>query len=184
MNCFDTMSMNVQWVSDKASAADAASIMRDKSMGFLLVCDGMPGALVGVITDRDLAIRVCSEGKSSTSVRISDVMSRPVVTCAESDDLSFAEELMQKHEKARLVVLNEAGTPSGVLSLTDILMLDRAGRAIQTARGVLSRESGGAHQPIEDIHLVASTSEDEDRAAEQTTVAMGGHWRGSTKEFP
>jgi signal-transduction protein with cAMP-binding, CBS, and nucleotidyltransferase domain len=176
--------MDVQWVSDKASAADAACIMRDRSLGFLLVCDGMPSRLVGVVTDRDLALRVCAEGASSTSVRISDVMSYPVVTCAESDDLSTAEDLMQKTGKERLVVLNEGGTPSGVLTLTDILMRDRVGRALQTARGILSRESGGAHQPIEDIHLVASTAEDEDRAAEQTTVALGGHWGGSTKEFP
>jgi len=48
---------------------------------------------------------------------------------------------------------------------------------------VLAREAGGAHTPLEDIKLTASTREDEDAAMSHETV-MGGSWTGSMREFP
>jgi hypothetical protein len=137
-----------------------------------------------VVTDRDLTIRVAAAGKAPSATLVSEAMSQPVVTCLESDYLTDAEELMQDTQKARLVVVNRAGTPVGVLSLTDIVVRDRAGRAAQTARAILSREAGGPHAPIETISLTPSSEEDEARAAEQSSVATGGHWAGSVKEFP
>jgi signal-transduction protein with cAMP-binding, CBS, and nucleotidyltransferase domain len=187
MKCNDLMNMDLRWVQSDATVTEAARLMRDSSIGFLLVCD-TPGRLVGVVTDRDLTIRVSADGKSPSATLVAEAMSQPVVTCLDSDYLTGAEELMQERKKCRLVVLDRAGTPVGVLSLTEILGRDRPGRAAQTARGVLSRDAGGPHQPIEEIGLTPSSREDEERAAHtaenQPSVAVGGHWSGSLKEFP
>lgn len=183
MKCRDLMQMELQWVSANASATDAARVMRDKSVGFLLVGDPVPGRLVGVLTDRDLAVRMSAEGKAPNDVRIADVMSRDVITCAEDEGLGEAEGRMREGAKARLVVLNEQKNPIGVISLTDILLHDRGGRALKTARAVVSREGGGPHQPVESIRLTPSTPEDEKRAMEQPSVTVGGSRSESTKEF-
>lgn len=184
MKINELMSMDLQWISRNAAVADAARIMRDNSLGFLLVSDPGTTRLVGVVTDRDLALRILAEGKSS-ALPVAQAMTPTVITCRETDSLSDVEELMRRSEKSRLVVVDERQRPIGVLSLTDILLRDRPGRAVWTARGVLARESGAPRPPVDSITLTPSTREDEDEvAAHQATVARGGDWSGTMKEFP
>jgi CBS-domain-containing membrane protein len=185
MKCRDVMQTDLQWVSTNQSASDAALLMRNNSVGFLLVRDPSADRLVGVVTDRDLTTRVCAEGKAPNDVKVADVMSRNVVACIEDEPLSDAETRMRDHEKGRLVVLDIHRKPIGVISLTDILLHDRGGRALKTARAVLGREGERPHQPINSIHLTPSTVEDEEQVAQQQpTVAVGGSWGGTMKEFP
>jgi len=183
MKINELMTVDLQWISRNAAVADAARIMRDNSLGFLLVCDPGTTRLVGVVTDRDLALRILAEGKSS-ALPVSQAMTPTVITCKGTDDLGEVEEIMRKHEKSRLVVTDDRQRPIGVLSLTDILLRDRPRRAVETARGVLAREAGGPHPSIDDIRLTASTEEDEETATQHHTVALGGHWNGTMKEFP
>jgi len=148
------------------------------------VSGAAPGQLVGVITDRDLALRVCTEDKRSADVKVGDIASRDVIVCGEDQDLTDAEQKMRDEQKSRLVIVNASGQPVGVLSLTDILYGDRAGRAIKTARGVLAREAEGAHTPIDQIKLTPSTPEDEDAASHQESVMIGRTVSTSVKMFP
>src|SRR6185503_2372577 len=106
MKCRDVMQMDLQWVSTNQSASDTARLMRDKSVGFLLVRDPSADRLVGVVTDRDLATRVCAEGHAPDDVRVADIMSRNIVACIEDEPLSDAESRMRDYEKGRLVVLD------------------------------------------------------------------------------
>jgi signal-transduction protein with cAMP-binding, CBS, and nucleotidyltransferase domain len=181
------MSTDLRWIKSGATIAEAAQEMRDNSIGFLMVCD-TTGGLVGVVTDRDLVTRVLAEGRPPSATRVFEAMSEPVVTCFEDDDLGEAEALMQERGKCRLVVLDAGrSAPIGVLSLSDILMKERPRRAARTARAVLSREAAGPHRPnpIDQITLTPSTTEDEERAAQQPpSVAIGGNWSGTLKEFP
>ena len=184
MKISELMSNELQWISRNAAIADAARIMRDNSLGFLLVCDPGTTRMVGVVTDRDLALRILAEGKTS-ALPVSHAMTPTVITCQASDDLGDVEETMRKFEKSRIVVVDERNRPVGVLSLTDILLRDRPGRAVATARGVLAREVGAPRQPVESIKLTPSTEEDEERAVHQPhAVVTGGNWRGTMKEFP
>jgi hypothetical protein len=91
---------------------------------------------------------------------------------------------MIESEIARLVIFDDSHRIIGLLSLTDILRGERGGRALKTAKAVLSRESEGPHVPLESIHLTASTRADEEEAAKSETVMVGGDHRGSTREFP
>lgn len=184
MKCGDLMHLDLQWVSGNASVQDLACIMRDRSLGFLLVQANAPGQLAGVVTDRDLAIRVCSGDKSARDVRVIDIATKDVVVCQESQPLAEAEAKMRTEQKSRLVIVNSVGTPVGILSLTDILVGDRPLRAVKTARAVLAREAEGPHTPVEQIKLTPSTIEDEEAASQLTSVTVGRRRETSTKEFP
>jgi CBS domain-containing protein len=184
MKCRDVMNLNLQWVPATATVAEAARIMRDRSMGFLLVAGAHPDKAAGVVTDRDIAIRCCAENKRPDEVSVAEIATRELVTCNHDESLKAAEKLMTQAGKSRLVIVDEVGRAAGVLSLTDILFHDRTGRAVKTARGVLARESEGAHQPIEDIKLTPSTPEDEEKAMRQPTAMHGGSHDPPTKVFP
>jgi CBS domain-containing protein len=184
MKCGDLMHTDLQWVPSNASAREVARIMRDRSLGFLLVFGTSPGQLAGVVTDRDLAIRVCAEEKRSEEVRVIDIATTDVIACGEGEDLKEAERKMKEEQKSRLVVVNSDGQTVGILSLTDILLGDRPDRAIKTARGVLAREAEGPHTPIEQIKLTPSTPEDEEAASHQGSVTIGRTLGTSVKIFP
>jgi CBS domain-containing protein len=183
MKCDDLMTTDLQWVLSTATVTQAATVMRDRSMGLLIVLDPTRSRMVGVVTDRDLAVRVCAENRRADETRVGEVATADVVTCAATDDLKAAEAKMVEFEKSRIVVVNDTGRPVGVISLTDILTRDWKGRAVKTARAVLSREAGGPHVPVESIKLTPSTPEDEIAALRQQTVHRGD-WTGSIRMFP
>ena len=184
MKCRDVMNLNLQWVPATATVAEAARIMRDRSMGFLLVAGAQPGKAAGVVTDRDIAIRCCAENKRPDEVSVAEIASKEILTCDHNESIQAAEHLMIEAGKSRLVIVDEIGRAAGVLSLTDILFHDRAGRAVKTARGVLAREAEGAHQPVETIKLTPSTPEDEEKAMRQPTSMHGGSHDPPGKIFP
>ncbi len=184
MRCRDLMNMNLQWVPEAASVAEAARIMRDRSMGFLLVAGARPGVAVGVLTDRDITIRCCADNKRPDEVTVGEVATKEVLVCDHNESLKTAERLMIGAEKSRLVIVDEIGQAAGVLSLTDILFHDRTGRAVKTAQGILAREAEGPHQPLESIKLTPSTPEDEERVAHQQSALHGGSYEPNVKFFP
>jgi CBS domain-containing protein len=177
------MNPEVLWIAGTASARKAASLMRDQSVEFLLVSGPAPAQFAGVITDRDLAVRVCAEDLCAEETPVSAVATSDVVVCSDFEDLKVAEKRMRDFQKSRLVVVDQHGHPMGVLSLTDILHGDRAWRALKTARGVLRHEAEVPHPPLESIKLTPSTPEDEEAAIRHQRVRTGSR-PTSMKEFP
>lgn len=144
MLCRDVMRRPVHCAASHESAQSAAQRMQDANIGFLPVCDE-GGSLVGVVTDRDLALRVCADGSSATGIRVADIASGAVVSCRPDEDLTRAEELMVREKKSRIVVTDAKGGVEGVISLSDVAMADTA-RAAGILREVAAREvldSGG-----------------------------------------
>lgn len=184
MRCRNVMNVEPEWISSAATVLEAAQVMRDRSVGMLLVFDTSPGQLKGVVTDRDLATRVCADDKRAGQTLVSDIASPDVITCRPDDDLRDAEEKMQKAQKSRLVVLGEGGEPVGVVSLMDIFRYESHRRAVRTARSVLAREARGRSPSPERINLTPSTPEDEAAALRQPSVMVGGSRPDTMKVFP
>lgn len=184
MKCDEFMNVDLQWVPGTSSVVDASRLMRDRSLGLLLVSDPVPGRAVGVVTDRDLTIRVCAEGLDPRQVRVGDVATLELVTCGEREDVKVAEAIMSETQKSRLIVVDDNRQIVGFITLADILLSDHGRGARQTATAVLSRDAGGHHPPLESIHLTASTPAEEEEANSHGTVMVGGNHRGSTREFP
>jgi CBS domain-containing protein len=116
----------------------AARKMREANVGFLPVCDG-GGHIVGVLTDRDIAIRVCAEADVPSETTVESVMTADVVACRPRDELRRAEELMVQTHKSRVVVSDEDGKVVGVISLSDVATHEERGAA-RVLRAVAERE--------------------------------------------
>ena len=80
MHCHEIMTVKVESVAPHLTVELAARKMRDHILGFLPVCDE-EGRVLGVLTDRDIALRVCAAGQHADQMRVEEIMSRPVVAC-------------------------------------------------------------------------------------------------------
>ncbi|HSN32545.1 MAG TPA: CBS domain-containing protein [Ideonella sp.] len=139
MRCASIMHRPVVTVDARASARDAAELMRAHGIGFLPVCDA-EGRAVGVVTDRDLAVRVCAAGGDAAKVPMAGVMTREVVACRATDRIVCVEELMIRHKKQRILVLDEGGRPAGVIAVADLAAHDRYETVARTYRKIVTQE--------------------------------------------
>jgi CBS domain-containing protein len=139
MKCSSLMKSMVECCQHDESVESAAERMKAHNIGFLPVCDET-GAVVGTLTDRDLAIRVLGEHRSPPETRVRDVMSAGVVCCSPDDDLAFAENLMAQHRKSRILCADNQRHPKGVISLSDIAHVEQA-RASEILDAVAQREA-------------------------------------------
>ncbi len=113
--------------------------MRDGGTGFLPVLDG--GAPVGVVTDRDLVVRVLAEGGDASTL-VGEVMSRDVTTIGPDEDLTAAGQAMRDQGVRRLVVV-EDGAVVGVLSHGALVQAtDAEGAGRQATLGVTEGAQG------------------------------------------
>jgi CBS domain-containing protein len=140
MQCQAVMKHDVERCLEDALVAEAATAMRDRSVGFLHI-SGSLGVAVGTLTDRDIAIRAIAESRQPDATRVGDVMTREVVTCSPSDDLAVAEDLMMRFQIARIVCVDGRRRPVGVISLSDVAKLGDRGHAGSVASSVASREA-------------------------------------------
>jgi CBS domain-containing protein len=115
----DIMSGGAECTQPTATLREAARRMRDMDVGSLPVC-GEGDRLVGMITDRDIAIRAVAEGDDADMTFVKNVMTPGVIYCYEDQDVQEAAELMEKHQVRRLVVLNRDKRLVGIISLGDL----------------------------------------------------------------
>ncbi len=115
------MKTAVQCVLAHDSAVKSARLMRDRGLGFLLVCD-KEGKVLGIVTDRNIAIRLVADGLPADTA-VGAIMSRDVLTCGAQDHIGKAQGLMTRHRRSCIVCVDEAGRLEGILSLVDILGL-------------------------------------------------------------
>lgn len=118
MNVSDLMTADPACCRPSDTIQAAAQMMLDRDCGQIPVVDE-GGRLVGVITDRDIACRCVAEGKSSDA-KVSDAMSRDVVTAAPDEDLESCCAKMEDRQVRRLPVIDEAGCCCGIISQADV----------------------------------------------------------------
>jgi len=138
MNCESLMRAAVAHLGPGVSSSAVAKKMRDEGVGFLPICDA-DDVVVGVVTDRDIAMRICAEGRLHETP-VGEVMSRNLITCRPSDTIDRITELMSRHQKSRLVVVDEVGKLRGVVSLTDLAQCDQPLRVAVLLRQISARE--------------------------------------------
>jgi CBS domain-containing protein len=106
-----------------ASVLDAAIAMRDQDIGDVLVTEN--GRIRGIVTDRDIVMRVVSTGQDPASVSLAEIFSPQVMTLSPSDDLQSAVSVMREKAIRRIAVV-DGDRPVGVVSLGDLAVeLDR-----------------------------------------------------------
>lgn len=117
MKVSDAMTAQVVTATPSSTITEVARIMAEIESGAVPVTEG--SKVVGMVTDRDIVIRVVAE-RGSLDGPVSAVMSENVETCREDDDLADAAARMGARQIRRLVVLNSGGRLAGILSLGDI----------------------------------------------------------------
>jgi len=140
MRVSECMTRDVTIASPQETICDAAKMMADCDSGVLPV--GENDRLVGVITDRDIAVRGVAEGKSPDT-KIRDVMSAEVRYCYEDEDVSTVLRKMGELQVRRLPVLSREKRLVGIVSLSD---LAQGGAAIPAGEALSDiARPGGEH---------------------------------------
>jgi CBS domain-containing protein len=124
-----------QSVSPDMNAGDAAALMRSEDVGVLPVVDGEQ--LVGLVTDRDLVLRVIADRQDPNSVRVGDIATKSPVTVSPDARLSEARDLMEQHRIRRLPVMKDEALV-GILSLGDLAWADASTREVGEALRAVS----------------------------------------------
>jgi CBS domain-containing protein len=113
----EAMTPNPTTVEPTSTVQEAARIMKSEDIGPLPIVEG--DKLVGVITDRDLAIRIVAEGRS-TDTTVGEIASKDVVTVDPQQSIDEAARLMAEHQVRRLPVVEEDGRLVGILAQADV----------------------------------------------------------------
>lgn len=117
----DLCSRNPVTIQSKESLREAADLMKKKHVGTIIVTEG--DRPVGVVTDRDLVIKVIAEGKSIDSCLVKDVMTSKLVSAKKGIGVYEAIELMQKNGVRRLIVVDESDKLCGLISTDDLVQM-------------------------------------------------------------
>ncbi len=105
-------------IGPEESVAAAARMLKQRNIGCLPVCEA--GRLLGMLTDRDIAIRSVADGRSADRMTVRELMSVDALWCSQDDSVHTAAELMRGAHVRRLVVLDHQRHVVGVVSITDL----------------------------------------------------------------
>jgi CBS domain-containing protein len=114
----ELMTVKPRTVKTGDSIVEAAKLMKGEDAGIAPIVDGE--RLVGVITDRDIAIRVVAEGRDPQSTKVEEIASENLVTVDPQQDLDEALRLMAQHQVRRLPVVEEDGKLVGIVAQADV----------------------------------------------------------------
>ena len=145
MQVRDVMTKDPACVTPGATIREAAQLMQRENVGIVPVVEEKgTNRLLGVVTDRDIAIRVVAEGRDGAT-RVSDVMSsNRIRTCAPDDDVDEAMEVMANEQVRRIPIVDDGGALVGIVAQADIVRKtrdeDKAGNTVKEIS-----EPGGRH---------------------------------------
>jgi CBS domain-containing protein len=115
-------SREVDLADEKETVRAAGSRMAARNVGTLVIVDGT-GRPAGVVTDRDLALRVVGAGRDPGLVTVGEVMTPDPATVGEETPIEQALECMRRHGVRRMPVVRPDGRLAGILSIDDVLEL-------------------------------------------------------------
>jgi CBS domain-containing protein len=108
---------------------DVATVMRDRDCGCVPIIDQSTARLIGIVTDRDIAVRGVAVG-SGADTRVGDLMTLSPQCCTEMDHLDKVERLMSTHQVRRMPVVDAEGCCVGIISQADLARAAQDGRRV------------------------------------------------------
>ena len=145
MQVRDVMTKDPACITPAATIREAAQLMQRENIGIVPVVEEKgTKRLVGVVTDRDIAIRVVAEGREA-GTRVSEVMSSgDIATCTPDDDVDDAMEAMASEQVRRIPIVDDRGALVGIVAQADIVRKARNDRKAESTVEQIS-EPGGKH---------------------------------------
>lgn len=118
MNVKEIMNADVKTITPSTLVREAAQIMRDEDIGFIVVADN--DALIGTLTDRDIVTRGVSQVNDLSDISVDEVMTVKVLTCNENNTIDEVASLMNEQQVQRMPVFNDQNKMVGVVSIGDM----------------------------------------------------------------
>lgn len=118
MKVAEVMSRGIEPLEASATVQAAAVYMAEYDVGAVLV--GTSGSVEGILTDRDIILRVVVDGRSPAEVTVGEVMSSSVFSCHPEDSIEATFSAMRERQVRRMPVLDEGGHPIGIVTLSDV----------------------------------------------------------------
>lgn len=119
--CSDIMTHEVVTCTPESTAVEVAQLMKEEDIGPVLVVDNQQSrTLVGIVTDRDIVLKVIAEGRDPKTTRVGDVMSKKLITCRADDDVDVAMQAMAQYQLRRVPVVEGNMVLVGIISQADV----------------------------------------------------------------
>ena len=119
--CNEVMTKNPLCCLPEDLVTKAAGLMKSENIGSIpVVEDEQTRKLVGIVTDRDLTLKIVAEGLDAKSTKVDAVMTRKVVTCHVEDDLQKALDAMAEHQLRRIPVVDGDHKIVGIIAQADV----------------------------------------------------------------
>ncbi len=119
--CETVMTKNPICCQPSDSVMKVAQWMKRENIGSIPVIENdETRKLVGIVTDRDLAMKVVGQGADPKSVQIEAVMTYKLVTCRPDDDIQRALDMMSEHQLRRIPIVNDENKILGIISQADV----------------------------------------------------------------
>lgn len=119
--CSDVMTKNPVCCQPNDTVVKAAQLMKGKDIGSIPVIESDHNKkLVGIITDRDLALEIVGKGRDPNTTKVEDVMTHKVVTCRTDDKLEMALDAMAHHQLRRIPVVDHDNKIVGIIAQADV----------------------------------------------------------------
>ncbi len=119
MRCSEIMTKSVKTSTGEMSLREVAGIMRDGDMGAVPVVDN--GKLIGIVTDRDIVVRLVAEGTADSST-VADAMTTELFTVSPNDFAFEALRIMGDKQVRRIPVISDNGQLAGIISMADVAL--------------------------------------------------------------
>ena len=131
MKVRDVMTSSVDWVTPDTSVVKVAQLMKKDDVGSIPICK--ENRLIGMITDRDIVLKVVATGGNTNNISAKDIMNTDIISVSADQDVHEAANLMSKYQIRRLPVL-ETGKLVGILAIGDLAIekihINEAGDAL------------------------------------------------------
>jgi CBS domain-containing protein len=136
--CNEVMTKSPVYCLPNDIVSKVAQLMKSKDIGPVpIIEDEQTKKLIGIVTDRDLALKIVAEGRDPKSTKAEDVMTRKVVTCHVEDDLQTALDAMSGHKLRRIPVVDNNNGIVGIIAQADVATrVDQAEKTAALVRGI------------------------------------------------
>lgn len=134
MNVKEIMSVDVKTIAPSTLVREAAQIMRDEDIGFIVVAND--DALIGTLTDRDIVTRGVSQVNDLSDISVDEVMTVKVLTCHEDNTIDEVAGLMNEEQVQRMPVFNDQNKMVGVVSIGDMAQHLNSVQVGQALKGI------------------------------------------------
>jgi CBS domain-containing protein len=136
--CDEVMTKDPVYCLPNDAVARAAQLMKKENVGPIPVVENeRTKKLVGIVTDRDLALKVVADGRDPKVAKVEEVMTREVVTCRPEDDLQRALDAMSEHQLRRVAVVDDGNKLVGIIAQADVATrVNQPQKTAETVEGI------------------------------------------------